>query len=127
MNTYYGSCYKKIRSPEIQKAHMSYDRWRRSISCYEVLCLLYTKIGGVCECGKTMILPKLRQAITSIVFRDSLNDFATLDHILSISHGGKPKDISNLQVLCYECNVHKGGVESNSLLYDFLETYYTGS
>ena len=32
----------------------------------------------------------------------------TIDHVQSIASGGKIKALSNLQILCYECNQKKG-------------------
>jgi 5-methylcytosine-specific restriction endonuclease McrA len=45
-------------------------------------------------------------------YNHNARNYATIDHVLARSLGGKVHDHANLTVICSACNTHKSGFES---------------
>lgn len=48
-----------------------------------------------------------------VLYSPDRTHVATLDHIVSISHGGSWNDPSNFQIVCYRCNQKKDRIAKN--------------
>jgi 5-methylcytosine-specific restriction endonuclease McrA len=52
-----------------------------------------------------------RKGLNPFSKRLDKSDWATLDHVIDIQHGGSWFDHSNFQVACYECNMNKSRIK----------------